>query len=67
MLDNAGFPVPGELVLLITGSLAAKGDFSMAPAVLVAAADALLSDSGWYSAGRVGSKRLIRLYCHVSY
>ncbi len=67
MLDNAGFPIPGELVLLITGSLVANHDFSMAPAVIIAALGALLSDSGWYFAGRLGSKRLIRLYCRVSF
>lgn len=67
MLDNAGFPIPGELVLLFAGSLVANGDFSMAPAVIIAAAGALLSDSGWYFAGRLGSKRLIRLYCRVSF
>lgn len=67
MLDNAGFPIPGELVLLFAGSLVANGEFSMAPAVIIAAAGALLSDSGWYFAGRLGSKRLIRLYCQVSF
>lgn len=67
MLDNAGFPVPGELVLLIAGSLVARGDFTIVPAVLVAAAGALLSDSGWYLAGRLGSTRLIGLYCRVSF
>ncbi|OGA46910.1 MAG: hypothetical protein A3F74_03740 [Betaproteobacteria bacterium RIFCSPLOWO2_12_FULL_62_58] len=67
MLDNAGFPIPGELVLLITGSLVANQEFSFAAAVVVAAAGALLSDSGWYFAGRLGSKRLIRLYCRVSF
>ena len=67
MLDNAGFPIPGELVLLFAGSLVANGDFSLAPAVIIAAAGALLSDSGWYFAGRLGSKRLIRLYCRVSF
>jgi len=67
MLDNVGFPIPGELVLLITGSLVANGDFAMAPAVIIAAAGALLSDSGWFFAGRLGSKRLIRLYCRVSF
>ena len=67
MLDNAGFPIPGELVLLITGSLVANGDFSMAAALTIAASGAFLSDSGWYFAGRLGSKRLIRLYCRVSF
>ena len=67
MLDNAGFPVPGELVLLIVGSLVDRGEFAIVPAVLVAATGALLSDSVWYFAGRLGSRRLIHLYCRVSF
>jgi membrane protein DedA with SNARE-associated domain len=67
MLDNAGFPVPGELVLLITGSMVASGEFSYLPAVCVAAFGALLSDSLWYLAGRAGSKRLLGLYCKLSF
>lgn len=67
MLDNAGFPVPGELILLFAGSLVASGDFSMAPAAIIAASGALLSDSGWYFAGRLGSKRLISWYCRLSF
>lgn len=67
MLDNAGFPVPGELVLLVVGSLVDRGEFALVPAILVAAAGALLSDSAWYFAGRLGSRRLIHLYCRVSF
>lgn len=67
MLDNAGFPVPGELVLLITGSMVASGDFNYLSAVSVAAVGALLSDSLWYLAGRHGSTRLLGLYCKLSF
>ncbi len=67
MLDNAGFPMPGELVLLFAGSLVAHGDFSTAPTVVIAALGAFLGDSGWYFAGRLNSKRLIGLYCRVSF
>lgn len=67
MLDNAGFPVPGELVLILAGGLVATGDFSFAPTVAVGALGALLSDSGWFFAGRAGSRRLMQLYCRVSF
>lgn len=67
MLDNAGFPIPGELILLITGSLVANHNLAFVPAVVAAAAGALLSDSCWYFAGRLGSRRLIWLYCRVSF
>lgn len=67
MLDNAGFPIPGELILLLAGSLVANHEISLVPAIVVAAAGALLSDSGWYFAGRFGSRQLIHLYCRVSF
>lgn len=67
MLDGAGIPIPGELVLLLTGSLVADGKFAFAAAVAAAAAGALASDSTWYFIGRLGSRRLIALYCRVSF
>lgn len=67
MLDNAGFPMPGEIILLLSGSLVASGDFALTPAVFAAATGALLSDSIWYAIGRNGSRRIIQVYCKVSF
>ncbi|MDZ4140976.1 MAG: DedA family protein [Methylotenera sp.] len=67
MLDNSGFPMPGEIILLLAGSLVASGDFALAPAVLAAATGALLSDSIWYAIGRSGSRRIIQVYCKMSF
>lgn len=67
MLDNIGVPIPGELVLILTGHMVEKGNFTFTAAVLVAAAGAVLSDSVWFFAGRWGSKRFVRLYCKVSF
>lgn len=67
MLDNLGLPIPGELVLILTGYMVEKGAFALLPAILVAAAGAVLSDSAWFFAGRWGSKRFIKLYCKCSF
>ncbi|OIP07678.1 MAG: hypothetical protein COW56_14225 [Rhodocyclales bacterium CG17_big_fil_post_rev_8_21_14_2_50_68_7] len=67
MLDGAGIPVPGEVVLLLTGSLAAEGQFSLPAAIAVAATGAVVIDSLWFAVGRIGSARLIALYCRVSF
>jgi len=67
VLDNAGFPFPGELVLILTGYLIERGVFAFFPAVAVVVSAAILSDSVWYFAGRSGSKRFIRLYCRLSF
>lgn len=59
--------MPGEIILLLAGSLVASGDFALTYAVLAAAAGALLSDSIWYSFGRTGSRRIMQVYCRVSF
>ncbi len=67
MLDNAGFPIPGEIILLLSGSLVVDGHFVYVAAVFAGAMGALASDSVWYWIGRRGSERLIKLYCQVSF
>lgn len=67
MLDNMGFPMPGEIVLLLAGSLVATGDFVLTLAVMTAAAGVLLTDGIWYAIGRRGSHRFIKLYCKMSF
>lgn len=67
MLDNLGIPIPAELVLMFAGSLVAQGSFAIVPAIVIAASGAFLSDSAWFFAGRLGSRRLIQLYCRVSF
>ncbi len=67
LLDNAGLPLAGELTLLISGSLVGDGNFTWMPTVLIAAAAAFASDCFWYGVGRLGSGRLIGLYCRVSF
>jgi len=67
MLTNAGVPMAGELTLLVAGSVLATGHLDFAPTLLVGAAAALLNDSLWYGIGRMGSIRLIGLYCKVSF
>lgn len=67
LLTNAGVPMAGELTLLVAGSVLATGHLHFAATLLVGAAAALLSDSLWYTVGRMGSTRLIGLYCRVSF
>ena len=67
MLTNAGVPMAGELTLLVAGSALATGHLDFAATLLVGAGAALLSDSLWYAVGRMGSVRLIGLYCKVSF
>lgn len=65
MLDNAGLPVPGELFLLLAGSLAASG-MDLAPSLLTAVAGAVIGDSLAYLIGRWGGRRLIDTYINCT-
>ncbi|MDO9009464.1 MAG: DedA family protein [Thiobacillus sp.] len=66
LLANAGVPMAGELTLLVAGSMLATGHLDVAAIILAGAAAAVLSDSLWYAVGRMGSVRLIGLYCKAS-
>lgn len=67
MLDGVGVPVPGEVVLLLAGSMTENQSFAGLAAIVIAAAGAVTIDSAWFLAGRVGSKRLVALYCRLSF
>jgi membrane protein DedA with SNARE-associated domain len=59
LLDNAGLPIPGELLLLAFGLVAKEGHLDLFLGLAVAAAAALLGDSVGYAIGRLGGVRLL--------
>lgn len=59
LLDNAGLPIPGELLLLAFGMLAKDGHLDPLLGLAVAATAALVGDSLGYWLGRLGGARLI--------
>ena len=52
MLENAGFPIPGETILLAAGFFASQNHFSLPVVMIVAAVGAILGDNLGYLAGR---------------
>ena len=63
---QAGLPLPAVPTLVLTGSLLGVAHYS-APALLaVAVLAALLSDTGWYVAGRVIGRPVLRTMCRIS-
>jgi len=61
MLETFGIPLPGETALIFFGVLAAKGDYSIASVIAVAAAAAIVGDNlGYWLIGRVGGRALFR-------
>lgn len=49
-----GLPVPGSLMLLVSGSFAAAGDLEVIPVVLVALSGAVLGDQAGFQIGKHG-------------
>lgn len=66
LLDNAGLPLPGELVLLIFGALARTGHIDLGLGIVVAWAGAMSGDSVSYWLGRLGGERLLHTYCRLT-
>lgn len=66
LLDNAGLPLPGELLLLTFGALARNGQMDLGGGIVLAAAAAMAGDSLGYWLGRLGGDRLLQGYCRVT-
>jgi membrane protein DedA with SNARE-associated domain len=61
MLESFGIPVPGETALIAFGVLAARGHYSIAVVIAVAAAGAIVGDNlGYWLIGRLGGRALFR-------
>ncbi len=65
-LENAGLLLPGEIFLLAAGFLASTGSFRLPLVIAFGAAGAMVGDNLSYLLGRLGGKRLPRLYCKLT-
>lgn len=59
LLDNAGLPIPGELLLLAFGIVAKDGHLDPVIGLAVAVAAAMAGDSVGYWIGRLGGDRVL--------
>jgi membrane protein DedA with SNARE-associated domain len=66
LLDNAGLPLPGELLLLMFGVLSRYTDLNLGVLLLVASAAAVGGDSFGYWLGRLGGNRVLHVYCRAT-
>jgi membrane protein DedA with SNARE-associated domain len=60
LLDNAGLPIPGELLLLAFGVLAKDGHLDLVLGLAVAATAALVGDNVGYWIGRLAGTRIFK-------
>lgn len=59
LLDNAGLPIPGELLLLAFGIVAKNGQLDPVLGLIVAVTAAMAGDSLGYWIGRLGGARVL--------
>ena len=63
---QAGFPVPAYPTLIVTGALAARGNYSLAGLLGTAVGASLIADLAWYSVGRRVGGPVLRTLCRIS-
>ena len=66
LLEQIGIPVPAVPVLFGMGALIGMESFSFGQALCVAVAACLISDSIWYTLGRVKGQAVLKLLCRIS-
>ncbi len=65
-LENAGLPLPGEVLLFAMGFLSSSGASAFPVVIALGTAGAVVGDSLGYLLGRLGGDRLPRLYCRMT-
>jgi membrane protein DedA with SNARE-associated domain len=64
--DQAGLPFPGEVFLVATGALCARGDLGLVPALGAAVLASLAADLLWYEIGRRRGAKVLGFLCRLS-
>jgi len=60
LLESAGFPLPGETMLMLAAAFASSGRLSIQYVILSAALGAILGDMGGYWIGRRGGAAILK-------
>jgi membrane protein DedA with SNARE-associated domain len=66
LIQQIGLPIPVVPTLIVAGALAADGKFSALAIFGVAFIACAISDTIWYSAGRLYGRRVSKLLCQMS-
>ncbi|MEJ2033705.1 MAG: DedA family protein [Deltaproteobacteria bacterium] len=64
LLEDFGFPMPGESMLIVGALLASQGDLNIVPLLLLAWAAAVAGDNIGFAIGRFGGRRAVLRYGH---
>jgi membrane protein DedA with SNARE-associated domain/rhodanese-related sulfurtransferase len=66
LIEQLGAPLPAYPILMLTGALAARGQFNVFALLGTAVAACLIADSVWYQIGRALGRRVLRVLCRIS-
>jgi membrane-associated protein len=66
LIDATGFPFPGRIMLVVAGTVASD-DREVLTIVALGAAGAVTGDHALYLAGMLGGRRLLALYCRLTF
>ena len=66
LVEQIGLPIPAIPFLVAAGALVGAGKMSVATALLVPVAAALLPDLAWYYLGRIKGGRVLGFLCRLS-
>jgi membrane protein DedA with SNARE-associated domain len=67
LIDATAIPFPGRIVLAAAGAFAAAGKTNALVVIALGTAGVVITDHVWYFAGWLGSDRLLRLYCRLTF
>jgi membrane protein DedA with SNARE-associated domain/rhodanese-related sulfurtransferase len=66
LMEQLGLPVPATPLLLVAGAAAAPDIYRAVEVFIVATSTCVLTDVGWFLAGRRYGNRVMRLLCRIS-
>jgi membrane protein DedA with SNARE-associated domain/rhodanese-related sulfurtransferase len=66
LLAQLGIPLPAYPVLMITGALSARGEYSPTALLLTSVAASLVADLTWYATARRFGGRVLKTVCRLS-
>jgi membrane protein DedA with SNARE-associated domain/rhodanese-related sulfurtransferase len=66
LLAEIGLPVPAMPTLIVAGALAAGGNLSAGPLLLVAVLACVVPDCGWFLVGQTYGIRVLKTLCRIS-
>src|SRR2546421_3497956 len=66
LLERLGVPIPAMPTMIVGGSAAAQGDYSVATVFALAVLASVIGDGAWFVLGRRYGMRVLRLLCSIS-